>query len=1178
MNDPIYPDQQDLIIQLVDIQDGNDKEEKVKMKEVEIFDYDGFPIDTEVKEVEVKTYDYYILAFGITEHGKRVALKIKSNIKDNCKIYPYFFIKYPYKTTKKFKEALKKNEYINMTLLKGPTPKDSKNKRIYEKKLTVLTKYIEKHNIDFKKFNSQNYFNKDSEINSYGKQYPVFVDDKKNIIIKDKKNNFKLIGKIQNEKFIGNGKAFQKRNLNNDEIDEIYTEIVEYESFDGYKEGNKKEKFLKITCTSRSIFSRLRSVLKHNYQLYESDIPPILRLFHEKNIKPASWIKISAGDYVDVEDEEMEKITKCNDEFLVNFQNIQPIQKDKIAPMTIASFDIECTSGDGGFPQPSNPQDKIIQIGTTIHKYGIDETEYRRNVIITLDTCDKIEGSEVIECKTEKEVIKKWCDLILEVDPDFITGYNIFGFDFEYLYERSCRQNCWGKNNQYNPLLNISRLEKPSKYDTKKLQSSALGVNILKFIKMPGRIVFDVMKYVQREFKLQSYKLDSVAQKYLKGMKKDDVSPNDIFRFQKIDSKHRAIVAKYCIQDCWLCNKLTMKFCIIENTVGMANTCLVPMDYIFSRGQGIKAQSLIANECRKYGYLMPTLENGREGTYKGAIVLDANAGYHFYPVSCLDYGSLYPSCMISHNLCISSLVAPHTNMELYEELEDCYISGVEYGDKHRYFSDDVRKDYFVYHNNETYRVIEWDNDPGVVPAHERYYYHQPEYRGTEKEKYRAVRDEDRAVLPKVLQNLLNQRKATKKLMKKEQDPFKKSILDGLQLSYKITANSVYGQLGSSTSAFSMPCVSASVTAVGRQLLELARDESIRKIPGTKPVYGDTDSVFLAFPLPNGVEPMSKEALKYSIDTGLEMEKYLDQFLTYPHVLEYEKTYQPFILFSKKRYVGKMYEFDHIKMKKLDYKGIELKRRDNADIVKKVYRGCLDNLLDGDKDLSLDFLTNTLHDINHNHEKKVFDIQNFVLTKTLKTIGSYKTKCKNDKCKVNTPYSKKNCYECGADLKEPSQGHVILAKRKNEINPGTFLSNERIPYVFISTKLDRKKVLQADRIETPDYIKENNIPIDYGYYIDQLENSILQLYGKQKDKKGKEIELPEGEVKEYLGKAKKIINSAKIEAENMRTGAQAITKFFKKKSNNKNNIKIKAKVKVKKETKTKNIGSFFKKKT
>ena len=54
-------------------------------------------------------------------------------------------------------------------------------------------------------------------------------------------------------------------------------------------------------------------------------------------------------------------------------------------------------------------------------------------------------------------------------------------------------------------------------------------------------------------------------------------------------------------------------------------------------------------------------------------------------------------------------------------------------------------------------------------------------------------------MPTILQHLLNQRKAVKE-MKKEKDPFKESILDGQQLAYKLTANSIYGQIGSSFSA------------------------------------------------------------------------------------------------------------------------------------------------------------------------------------------------------------------------------------------------------------------------------------------------------------------------------------------------------------------------------------------
>ena len=73
-------------------------------------------------------------------------------------------------------------------------------------------------------------------------------------------------------------------------------------------------------------------------------------------------------------------------------------------------------------------------------------------------------------------------------------------------------------------------------------------------------------------------------------------------------------------------------------------------------------------------------------------------------------------------------------------------------------------------------------------------------------------------MPSVLQELLKQRKATKKLCAKETDPFMKNILDKRQLSIKLTANSLYGQTGATTSTFYEPDVAASTTAVGRMLL------------------------------------------------------------------------------------------------------------------------------------------------------------------------------------------------------------------------------------------------------------------------------------------------------------------------------------------------------------------------
>ena len=67
------------------------------------------------------------------------------------------------------------------------------------------------------------------------------------------------------------------------------------------------------------------------------------------------------------------------------------------------------------------------------------------------------------------------------------------------------------------------------------------------------------------------------------------------------------------------------------------------------------------------------------------------------------------------------------------------------------------------------------------------------------------------------------------------------------------------------------------------------------------------------------------------------------FLKGPHDLEYEKTFMPFCLLSKKRYVGMLYEKDPNKCKRKEM-GIVLKRRDNAPIVKDIYGGIIDILM------------------------------------------------------------------------------------------------------------------------------------------------------------------------------------------------------------------------------------------
>ena len=76
--------------------------------------------------------------------------------------------------------------------------------------------------------------------------------------------------------------------------------------------------------------------------------------------------------------------------------------------------------------------------------------------------------------------------------------------------------------------------------------------------------------------------------------------------------------------------------------------------------------------------------------------------------------------------------------------------------------------------------------------------------------------------------------------------FEKTVFDGLQLAFKITANSLYGQIGARTSPIYLKDIAASTTATGRKLLYLAKDKTKEYFKDAEIVYGDTDSIFINF--------------------------------------------------------------------------------------------------------------------------------------------------------------------------------------------------------------------------------------------------------------------------------------------------------------------------------------------
>jgi DNA polymerase elongation subunit (family B) len=332
-------------------------------------------------------------------------------------------------------------------------------------------------------------------------------------------------------------------------------------------------------------------------------------------------------------------------------------------------------------------------------------------------------------------------------------------------------------------------------------------------------------------------------------------------------------------------------------------------------------------------------------------------------------------------------------------------------------------------------------------------------------------------MPAILKKLLKARKDTRKMIPNQTDEFMKQVLEQRQLGYKVTAHSLYGGCGAKTSSFYEKDIAACTTAMGRKFLTYGKriiEECYgNKICDTKNygqvrtkaeyIYGDTDSVFYTFNLEdlNGNPIRGKDALEITIELAQEAGEIAASFLKAPHDFEYEKTFMPFCLLSKKRYVGMLYETDPNKCKRKEM-GIVLKRRDNAPIVKDVYGGIIDILMKKQNiPDAVQFLKNCLQNI----VDEKYPIEKLIITKSLRS--GYK----NPK----------------------SIAHKVLADRITARDPGNKPgSGDRIPFAYIS--LPGKKVLQGEKIETPSFIAENKLKIDYSFYItNQIMKPVQQLF-------------------------------------------------------------------------------------
>ena len=552
---------------------------------------------------------------------------------------------------------------------------------------------------------------------------------------------------------------------------------------------------------------------------------------------------------------------------------------------------------------------------------------------------------------------------------------------------------------------------------------------------------FEVIEMTGKSFKLKcpSDLFTDLSEKDKKSLEwtftKDDVEPHELFHLHAHGgSAGRARIAKYCIQDWDLVLTLMSKLDTLVNARGMADVCKVPMEYVLRRGQGIKIFSAVVYYASQRDQILRTLSSSDSyefgDGYEGAIVLPPKIGMYLdQPISVLDFNSLYPTNMISYNLSPDTLVCKRefdnegtkighegVKMEEVAVLKEKYVlEEVEY---------DTKDAKGVVIGKTICTFVQPNDDPMTV-----------------------------GVLPKTLDILLKKRKEFKEKMEDQQyDEAQRSVFNGLQLAYKVVANSVYGQTGSRTSPIRKLCVAACTTAAGRKALNLAKT-IVETEYKAEVIYGDTDSIFIRFPT---------QDLAESISLGISAGKRITSQCRKPYKIAYEKTFFPFILFCRKRYVGMMYEEDPAAKPKRKSMGIVLKRRDNAPIVKDVYGGALDVLMQ-EKDVrkAQAFVTQKLVDVLENR----VPLEKFIVSKSLRD-----------------------------DYKNPGQiAHRVLADRMESRDPGTAPKvGDRLQFVFVAENKDKGK--QGERIEEVGYVKAKGLTPDTAFYItNQIQNPVAQLF-------------------------------------------------------------------------------------
>lgn len=704
---------------------------------------------------------------------------------------------------------------------------------------------------------------------------------------------------------------------------------------------------------------------------------------------------ITLHEYSEVS--EKQRFSRCIKDYSCKLQNISGEQCTNFPQLYVAAYDLETEGLNADIHA-------VIQVSICIREFPFTSSQVVDKILIS--TLHMQEGDEfkTIVVNNERELVECFVDTIRSKHISILCGWNNLGFDAPFLYKRAVKNRCVTTLEQLSYLLpHVSKV----KLVEKSLDSSAFGTN--HFSAYTGRYGITevdglLLARKSSSLKLNSYSLNNVAKELLSSAK-DDVTYKDIQ--DAISSKDPELVfkvAKYCVQDSYLVLQIFEHLKEVENIVVMSSLTNLPAEYIAIRGQCVKVLSLVYGEAfrRNYVWNQPKRQ-GANTKYQGSTVIDSQTGLYTEPVVVMDFNSLYPSIMMAYGLSPESF-AGTKNMTWDGSAE------------HLAQYDGEQLQVFV--GSDTFALFNKVSQP---------------------------------VIPKILSQLIQERKSVRKNMAllPEDAVLERSQHHAKQLALKILANSIYGTCGFANGPLPLVEIAAATTAIGRMSIQNVRSR-LSVLGYSRVVAGDTDSVMVL---------MEQKSIHEAIETAKFLCNDLNRLFPPPMKIEFEKVYHPYLVLTKKRYAGLLWE-DATKSPKRDTKGIATKRRDFSPIVVKAVSKIIDLILWG---RDVEAAGRYVHDVLISITEATIPIEDLIVRKELK---------------------KRPC-----DYSTPTPHSVTAAKIMKRDPESAPKLGERIPFIITSGSGDI-----SERAEDPSEVKKRGIEIDYMYYLqNQLQNPILEIF-------------------------------------------------------------------------------------